>query len=90
MNIKTILIQFVFQCLILLSLFINTFVEGKQWTQMATDGSQPQKAAITIKPLPSDSVMFQTTCKHDNINISSTCESGFTDDHFQSHITSTN
>ena len=81
MNIKTILIQFVFQCLILLSLFINTFVEGKQWTQMATDGSQPQKAAITIKPLPSDSVMFQTTCKHDNINISSTCESGFTDDH---------
>lgn len=38
-------------------------------------------AAITIKPLPSDSVMFQTTCKHDNINISSTCESGFTDDH---------
>ena len=81
MNIKTILIQFVFQCLILLSLFINTFVEGKQWTQMATDGSQPQKAAITIKPLPSDSVMFQTTCKHDNINISSTCGSGFTDDH---------
>ena len=81
MNIKTILVQFVFQCLILLSLFINTFVEGKQWTKMATDGSQPQKAAITIKPSPSDSVMFETTCKHDSINISSTCESGFTDDH---------
>ena len=81
MKIKTILIQFVFQCLILLSLFINTFLGGKQWTQMATEGSQPQKAAITIKPLPSNSVIFKTSCKHDNINISSTCEYGFTDGH---------
>ena len=62
------------------NLFMNTFVGGKQLTKIATEGSQPQKYSTKIKPLPSDSVIFENNCKYDNINISLTCETDTTDD----------
>ena len=65
---------------IILTLFTNNFVGGKEWTKMATDASQPQMTSTKLEQLSTDSIIFETNCKHNDLYISSTCHSDSTDD----------
>ena len=77
---KTSFIKTLLPLLIVLIWFPNTFMGNEQITKMATGGVHPQMTATKPNSHHSDSVIFETICQHESINISTACDSGTLDD----------
>ena len=73
---KTFLIDPVLPLFIVLIWSPNTFMGKEHLTKMATEAVNPQMIATKFDSYHSDSILFETTCKHENLNISSTCDYG--------------